>query len=220
MKKKIFRAMAVVGIVSSIFVSTNGISVKAEEYPEMKVFEDVPQGHWAFDAIYDLSYHKIIEGYGNKRFGVGDSVTREQVAAVIYRTLKIEKQRALNNPYKDLHANSTMFLEEILTLTERGILKGDESGNFRPKASLTRAEMAQVLTRAFEFEVKQKHTFRDVPKNFWGADAISALQSNNVVVGAGNGKFEPGMTVTREQYAQFLYNGIINYHLKEEQSEK
>ncbi|MBY0600318.1 S-layer homology domain-containing protein [Bacillus bingmayongensis] len=216
MKKKILCAMAVAGMMSSIFVSTNAISVKAEEYPEMKVFEDVPQGHWAFDAIYDLSYHKIIEGYGNKKFGMGDPVTREQVAVVIYRTLKIEKQGALNNPYRDLNANSTMFLEEILALTKRGIFKGDEHGNFRPKAPLTRAEMAQVLTKAFEFEIKQKHAFRDIPENFWAKDAISALQSNNVVVGTGSGKFEPRTIVTREQYAQFLYNAIINYHLKEE----
>ena len=38
---------------------------KAEEYPEMIVFDDVPYGFWAYDAILDLAYNKIIVGYGN-----------------------------------------------------------------------------------------------------------------------------------------------------------
>ena len=36
--------------------------VKAEEYPQMIVFEDVPYGFWAYDAIMDLAYRKIILG--------------------------------------------------------------------------------------------------------------------------------------------------------------
>lgn len=60
-----------------------------------------------------------------------------------------------------------MFLDEILVLTKHGIFKGDEKGNFRPAAPVTRAEMAQILTNAFTFEVKKNHTFKDVPNNHW-----------------------------------------------------
>ena len=52
----------------------------------------------------------------------------------------------------------------ILLLVWPGIFKGDEKGNFRPTAPVTRAEMAQILTNAFTFEVKKNHTFKDVPK--------------------------------------------------------
>ncbi len=47
-------------------------------------------------------------------------------------------------------------------------------------------------------------------------EAISALQSNKVVIGTGNGKFEPSAFVTREQYAKFLNQAIIHYHIKDE----
>ncbi|SFQ87014.1 S-layer homology domain-containing protein, partial [Bacillus mycoides] len=63
------------------------------------IFKDVPQGHWAFNAIHDLANEGIIAGYGNGIFGMGDNVTREQVAALIYRTLHIEKQDKYENPY-------------------------------------------------------------------------------------------------------------------------
>ncbi|MGE6509873.1 M60 family metallopeptidase [Bacillus cereus] len=171
-------------------------------------FKDVPQGHWAFNAIHDLAIEGIIEGYGNRIFGMGDNVTREQVAALIYRTLHIEKKDKYENPYGDINSNSTMFPEEILALTKLGIFQGDDQGNFRPKATLTRAEMAQVIMKAFKLDVKASHNFNDVPANSWATNAISSLQSNDIAIGIGEGKFAPDMEVTREQYAQFLYNAI------------
>ncbi|MDG2738444.1 S-layer homology domain-containing protein, partial [Vibrio parahaemolyticus] len=113
-----------------------------------------------------------------------------------------------NNPYGDINQNSTMFPEEILMLTNAGVFTGDEKGNFRPKAPVNRAEMAQILTNAFQLSAKQKHTFNDVPSGFWGENAISAVQSTGIASGTGEGKFEPSKTVTREQYAQFLYNTL------------
>jgi hypothetical protein len=58
--------------------------------------------------------------------------------------------------------------------------------------------------------VKAPHNFNDVPTNSWAKDAISAVQSNHIAAGVGEGKFAPDMKVTREQYAQFLYNAILN----------
>ncbi|ENL4423699.1 MULTISPECIES: S-layer homology domain-containing protein [Bacillus cereus group] len=171
-------------------------------------FLDVPDTHWAYSAITNLTDKNIIVGYGNGEFGLGDDVTREQVAALIYRALNLESTKEYNNPYNDINESTTMFPEEILTLTEMGIFRGDEHGNFRPKDSLTRAEMAQVLKQAFQLEVKTEHTFSDVPVTSWAKDAISALQSNGITIGTGNGKFEPDMIVKREQYAQFLYRAM------------
>ncbi len=53
-----------------------------------------------------------------------------------------------------------------------------------------------------------EHTFNDVPKTSWAKGAISAVQSNGIASGTSDGKFEPNKTVTREQYAQFLYNAL------------
>ncbi|MBU5233787.1 S-layer homology domain-containing protein, partial [Vibrio cholerae] len=74
------------------------------------------------------------------------------------------------NPYGDISKESTSYIKEILSLTEMGVFKGDEHGNFRPKASLTRAEMAQVLTNAFHLKAKSDHTFNDVSTNSWASN--------------------------------------------------
>ncbi|WP_324253560.1 S-layer homology domain-containing protein, partial [Bacillus anthracis] len=69
MKKNMLRIMATVTIMGGLFVSTNVPNVKAEEYPEMIVFDDVPVNHWAYDDIMDVVYNKVMLGYGNGKFG-------------------------------------------------------------------------------------------------------------------------------------------------------
>ncbi|AIM11099.1 N-acetylmuramoyl-L-alanine amidase [Bacillus anthracis] len=48
-----------------------------------------------------------------------------------------------------------------------GIFVGDGKGTFRPKDSLTRAEMAVIIQNAFKFKIKAQHTFNDVPSTHW-----------------------------------------------------
>ncbi|MBJ8055655.1 S-layer homology domain-containing protein [Bacillus cereus] len=218
---KLLKSITSLSLIGGALLYTNGSDVKAAE---AGVFSDVPTSHWSYPAIKDLASKNIISGYGNGMFGFGDVATREQVAALIYRVLVPNKQggtfsndgaryvlkdgSTLNNPYRDIRSGSTMFPKEVLTLTKLGIFKGDGNGGFRPKDSVSRAEMAQIIKNAFQVSAKQKHTFNDVPNGFWAENAISAVQSNGIASGTGDGKFEPAKTVTREQYAQFLYKTL------------
>lgn len=221
MYTKLLKSITSLSLIGGALLYTNGSDVRAAE---AGIFSDVPTSHWSYPAIKDLASKNIISGYGNGIFGFGDVATREQVAALVYRVMLPNKQGGMfssnnalyvlkdgskfNNPYGDINQNSTMFPEEILMLTNAGVFKGDEKGNFRPKAPVNRAEMAQILTNAFHLSAKQKHTFNDVPSGYWGENAISAVQSTGIASGTGEGKFEPSKTVTREQYAQFLYNTL------------
>ncbi|MGH0430651.1 S-layer protein [Bacillus mycoides] len=221
MYTKLLKSITSLTLIGSAFFYASGSDVKAAE---AGAFSDVPTSHWSYPAIKDLSSKNIISGYGNGMFGFGDVATREQVAALVYRVLVPNKQSgtfsndsaryvlkdgsALNNPYRDIRSGSTLFPEEVLTLTKLGIFKGDGNGGFRPKDSVSRAEMAQILTNAFHLSAKQTHTFNDVPNGFWAENAISAVQSNEIAAGTGEGKFGPYNTVTREQYAQFLYKTL------------
>ncbi|OOZ75479.1 S-layer protein [Bacillus cereus] len=221
MYTKLLKSITSLSLIGGALLYTNGSDVRAAE---ASIFSDVPTSHWSYPAIKDLSSKNIISGYGNGKFGFGDVATREQVAALMYRALLPNKQggtfsndsaryvlqdgSTLNNPYRDIRAGSTLFPEEVLTLTKLGIFNGDGNGGFRPKDSVSRAEMAQIIKNAFQVSAKQKHTFNDVPNGFWAEGAISAVQSNGIASGTGDGKFEPAKTVTREQYAQFLYNAL------------
>ncbi|MFJ8452518.1 S-layer homology domain-containing protein [Bacillus paramycoides] len=221
MYTKLLKSITSLSLIGGALLYTNGSDVTAAE---AVTFSDVPKDHWSYPAITDLASKNIISGYGNGMFGFGDVATREQVAALVYRVLVPNKQggsfsndgtryvlkdgSTLNNPYRDIRSGSTLFPEEVLTLTKLGIFKGDGNGGFRPKDSVSRAEMAQILTNAFQVSATKKHTFNDVPNGFWAENAISAVQSNGIAAGTGEGKFGPYTTVTREQYAQFLYKAL------------
>ncbi|KMN47054.1 S-layer homology domain-containing protein [Bacillus sp. LK2] len=221
MYTKLLKSITSLSLIGGALLYTNVDEIKAAE---AGTFSDVPTSHWSYPAIKDLASKNIISGYGNGKFGFGDVATREQVAALVYRVLVPNKQggsfsndgtryvlkdgSTLNNPYRDIRSGSTLFPEEVLTLTKLGIFKGDGNGGFRPKDSVSRAEMAQILTIAFQVSATKKHTFNDVPNGFWAENAISAVQSNGIAAGTGEGKFGPYTTVTREQYAQFLYKAL------------
>ncbi|MGG0152420.1 S-layer homology domain-containing protein [Bacillus mycoides] len=219
MKKKILKVATALTIMGGIGFSGQGTTANAEVAVKQQqaapvTFKDVPKGHWSYEAIQTLAEHEIMLGYGNGVFGFGHNVNREQVAALIYRALDLDEQfgedEVLESPYNDIvDDNSTMFPFEVLAVTELGIFTGDENGNFRPKATLTRAEMAQVLTRAFGLQVQGPAGFKDVPKGHWAENAINAVGSNGISVGDGKGNFAPNMKVTREQYAQFLFNSMF-----------
>lgn len=219
MKKKILKVATALTIIGGVAFSAEGNTAKAElaakpQQASPVIFKDVPAGHWSYKAIQTLAEHEIMLGYGNGVFGFGHNVNREQVAALIYRALDLDEEfgedEVLESPYNDIvDDNSTMFPFEVLAVTELGIFTGDENGNFRPKATLTRAEMAQVLTRAFGLQVQGTATFKDVPKGHWAENAINAVGSNGISVGDGKGNFAPNMKVTREQYAQFLFNSMF-----------
>ncbi|OJE39271.1 S-layer protein [Bacillus tropicus] len=218
MKKKVLKVATALTIMGGVAFGAEGTTAKAElaakpQQASQAIFKDVPAGHWSYEAIQTLAEQEIMLGYGNGMFGFGHNVTREQVAALIYRALDLDEEfgedEELESPYNDIvDDNSTMFPFEVLAVTELGIFTGDEKGNFRPKDTLTRAEMAQVLTRAFGLQVKGSAGFKDVPKGHWAENAINAVGSNGISVGDGKGNFAPNMKVTREQYAQFLFRAL------------
>ncbi|MGN4446172.1 S-layer homology domain-containing protein [Bacillus cereus group sp. MYBK79-1] len=199
----------VISNVLAVTVALQVVMAPVTSFASTKEFPDVPKNHWALEAITDLTSKGVIAGYDNGKFGFGDVVTREQVAALMYRALKLEAKSDYKNPYSDISAGTTMFPKEILALTDMGIFVGDGKGTFRPKESLTRAEMSVILQRAFKLEVKAPHTFNDIDATHWWAkEAISALQSNGVSVGNGLGGFDPTGVLTRESYAQLLYKAM------------
>ncbi|CAM4047164.1 S-layer homology domain-containing protein [Bacillus sp. GX] len=176
-------------------------------------FKDVPEHHWSYKAIMDLQEKNIVSGYGDGRFGFGDNITRGQVARMLYAYLKPVDEPNLPNPYTDV--KNHMFEKEILTLSKAGIISGFGDGRFGPDSILTREQLAAVLTNAFHLKATSTTTFKDVNKNYWATNAISALQENKIAAGTGDNMFEPYKIVTREQYAQFLYNAITKFEKPE-----
>ncbi|MBL3741174.1 S-layer homology domain-containing protein [Bacillus cereus] len=178
------------------YFNENGIKVP-------NVFLDVPESHWAYEQISYMAGNKIMNGYGNGYFGANDNLTREQLAAILYKSLSLPDTS--DNPFTDI--NDSPFKKEILSLTKSGIFSVSGEKKFNPKNTATRAEIAVVLTRAFNLKIKANYEFNDM-KGHWANEYVKALYSNGIASGTGNKNFNPGANVSRAEMAVFLYRAI------------
>ncbi|MEK5205313.1 S-layer homology domain-containing protein [Bacillus sp. FSL R10-2789] len=187
-------------ITATLFGATNAHAQTAD-------FTDVPSGHWSESSINYLADKKVISGYGNGKFGFGDNVTRGQVSAIISRYLKLENNGSKIKNFSDIHGH--MFENSIKAVVQAGIMTGNSTDKFRPDDTLTRYEMAVILQKAFHLAVKTNDLFYDVSNNHWATDSVRSLYSNGITNGIGNYQYGGEMSVTREQFAKFMYNAIF-----------
>ena len=141
--------------------------VKREEFVKMAVmasglyekdaacdFEDVPQDAWHYGYIASAYHANVINGVGEKTFGVGQEMKREDVAVILCRILNMLQisegnSDALTNSGKDFTDSADIddyAKDSVAVLAEMKILSGFEDGSFRPQDCLTRAEAAKILS--------------------------------------------------------------------------
>ena len=92
----------------------------------------------------------------------------------------------------------------IGTWSDRGVLNGDDQGNFRPDDSVTRAETATVLDNLISYEKQSVKVFSDVKKEDWFALAVSRLYEAGVITGYEDGTIRPTNGVTRQEAAVMI----------------
>jgi len=77
------------GIIRAIWDKAGVKTEKKEEKLMEKLFKDVPDGHWAIKDIEWAKETGIIRGDGNGDFGLGKSVTREELAVIMHRLFEL-----------------------------------------------------------------------------------------------------------------------------------
>ena len=101
-----------------------------------------------------------------------------------------------------LGAEDVLAINYLNTEDHIVYMYGDDNGNFRPDASVTRAEVAQIFYNLLiNKDVAITTTFSDVPADQWYAKAVNTLASMGILSGVGENKFEPTRMITRAEFA-------------------
>ncbi|QGG49673.1 InlB B-repeat-containing protein [Lysinibacillus pakistanensis] len=183
--------------------------LKPTSQPEEDItFSDVPRNHWAGTMIQTMANRGIITGFPDGTFKPDAPVQRQHVALMLTRALELE-QRIEAEVFNDIPENH-LYFEEIGKVQQAGLFVGID-GNFRPKAYMTRAQMAKVLVLALNLTSAsiERDTFYDVPITHWAHDYISILAANGITKGD-NGSFRPNNPVTRAEFAVLLHRALNN----------
>jgi hypothetical protein len=112
---------------------------------DASVFDDVTSGAWYADAIAWVAQTGIVLGYGNGAFGPDDSITREQLAAMLWRGVGSPAATQETLPLTDADQVSGYAQQAMLWAVETGILSGKGGGVLDPQGPATRAEVAQMI---------------------------------------------------------------------------
>ena len=115
-------------------------------------FDDVVEGAWYYDAVRWAYGAGIIEGYGDGRFSPDDTLTREQMAAIIYRHAQTKGHGftgtwmfPLENP--DASEVSSWADEAMHWMVMNGLIQGRTGGMLLPQGDSIRAEIATIMMR-------------------------------------------------------------------------
>ncbi|NEW08016.1 glycoside hydrolase [Paenibacillus sp. SYP-B3998] len=136
------RAEAATIMVRALGLSSTVSAMTADGYA------DVPASHWAWQDIMLAKQNGLIQGISDSRFAPDQIMTREQMAALLARVLQVSAQPGkMAAQFSDVPAGS-WSAEAIAAMSSGGLVDGYADGTFRPRASVTRAEMAALLSRA------------------------------------------------------------------------
>ena len=160
----------------------------------------------------DVHFNYIM-GYKDKTIRPNNNITRAEVATIFFRLLTDESREYYwkeTNDFKDIPDNY-WACPAISTLTNAGILKGFEDGNFRPNEPVTRAQMATIIAR-FANLSEGTVSFTDI-EGHWAQRAIELAAGNGWINGYEDGTFRPNDKITRAA-TMAMINRVLDRHVE------
>lgn len=117
-------------------------------------FSDVEDGQWYTEAVIWAADNGIVSGYGSGLFGVNDPVTREQLAAILYRyavkqLFDVSATKDLT-VFDDCGSISSYAVSALGWANGVGLINGRTETTLAPLGTATRAEVAAIIHRFAE----------------------------------------------------------------------
>lgn len=107
---------------------------------------------------------------------------------------------------KDIEKASAYARESVSFIFAKGIISGDEKGNYNPQKLVTRAEALKIIINSTGIDtsdVPATETFKDVPKNHWAFKYVETAYKLGITNGIEADRFGVNEYCTREQIAAF-----------------
>lgn len=116
-------------------------------------FTDVESDSYYENAVAWANENGIVSGISEECFAPNEPITREQMAAIIYRYAAFKGYditTSSNTSYTDNDNISYYAKDAVIWAAEKSVMTGNTDGSFAPKANTTRAQVASVFMRMVE----------------------------------------------------------------------
>ncbi len=194
----------------ALIFATNHFSLYGVGYtaPSEK-FDDI-KNHWAKDSIDYVVGRGLISGSSENKFSPNENMTREMLVAALGRLSGINDKDYKTNSFSDVKSDSVSrpYIEWAYS---KGIVNGIGGGEFAPERSITREEIAVIFERYAKATgytlplTREASIFADrdkIGKEY--SSAVTAMQQAGIMMGVGEGKFNPKGNATRSEVSSML----------------
>ena len=167
-----------------------------------QAFNDIA-GHWAADAIDNVTSRGIFNGVGGGQFAPDVTTNRAMLVTVLHN-LENNPEQSFDGDFNDV-ADNAWYAESVKWAAENGIVSGVGDNNFAPEDTLTREQMVTMLYRyagSPKVEGNVAGQFSDSANiSGYARDAMNWAISKGIVNGVGNNTLAPQGQATRAQLA-------------------
>lgn len=137
-------------------------------------FSDLPSTNWAYQDMAIAAAAGYIHGTGDGRVSPNNNTTRQEAAVMIASVLKLDTQNAADlSSFKDSLKVASWAKGAVAALTAKNVFKGDNQGDFRPNAPITRAEALVALDAALSLTGPTVYDKPGVFGSVYGTDTIN-----------------------------------------------
>ncbi|MCT4507947.1 MAG: leucine-rich repeat protein [Tepidibacter sp.] len=148
-------------------------------------FKDVSADDWFYEDIRKAKAKGYISGYEDNTVRPNDLITRQEVAVIMEKVLKISKtgKSQVLDKFKDKDEISSWAKASVELLVSRGYLNGYPDETFGPKKNITRAEAAAMLGKVFKSNSSSSFTIKKKSDNKSSSSSSSSSSVKTISKG-------------------------------------
>lgn len=133
-----------------LLMAAFGIKAEGEAQP----FADETVGAWYAPYLTAARQMGLVNGYDDGRFGVGEQITRQDMAVMAYRAVGLAGKQLSGTveatALRDSNEIAGYAVEAIDALQRAGVISGMEDGSFAPTKTASRAQAAKIIVGILE----------------------------------------------------------------------
>ena len=112
------------------------------------------------------------------------------------------------------------YYDDVMALSERGVISGDGSGQFSPTDKVTREQFLKMLLAATKADTDEaENIFADVENGAWYVPYVLTAKKLGIVSGISDSHFGIGMNITRQDMAVMISRTLVNLDAEAEGKE-
>lgn len=176
-------------------------------------FSDVPEGHFAYEAIGYFAGQGLVNGVAADRFDPSGQMTRGMVVTLLGRVYGINAERYPGSSFSDVSADQ-YYAPYIQWASKVGLVSGMGDGTFAPDRPITRQEMAKLVVdfadyAGYPLASGTAGSFADDGQiAAWAKEEVYRAAGAGLINGRGQNRFEPAATANRAEVCTLVYRLI------------